>query len=190
MPLLPASSGREIAWKNGGGFTREIAAYPPGAGYDVFDWRVSLARIARDGPFSAFPGVDRLFAVVGGGRVRLLFEGAPPLRLEPGSKPVPFTGESRVSAQLVEGEVVALNVMTRRATARAVMFIDDLTTRSTLLTEGGVKLWVALEGAATVETPQGRLAFLPGDAWLSAIGSESVSLRPNDRLRLARIVIY
>ena len=46
-------------WKNGGGSTRELVCWPPGAGTDAFGWRVSVARIAAAGPFSAFAGVDR-----------------------------------------------------------------------------------------------------------------------------------
>jgi len=114
LPLLRASDGCEIAWKNGGGFTREIAAHPAGAGYEAFDWRVSLARIARDGPFSVFPGVDRLFAVVAGAGVELAFEDAPPLRLDASAAPVRFAGEANVFVRLRDGEAVALNVMTRR----------------------------------------------------------------------------
>lgn len=36
-----------------------LAAAPPGAGLDGFDWRISCARVASGGPFSVFPGVDR-----------------------------------------------------------------------------------------------------------------------------------
>ena len=50
----------------GGGSTTEIAVAPPGAGFDDFDWRVSLATITQDGPFSAFPGIDRTLALVDG----------------------------------------------------------------------------------------------------------------------------
>ncbi|HEY9239438.1 MAG TPA: HutD family protein, partial [Burkholderiaceae bacterium] len=45
---------REIApqaWKNGAGLTREIAFGGPGAA--DFDWRISVAEVARDAPFSA-----------------------------------------------------------------------------------------------------------------------------------------
>ncbi|MEC4600651.1 HutD family protein, partial [Burkholderia vietnamiensis] len=41
-------------WKNGGGVTREIAAYPPGAALDAFAWRVSVADVGAGGPFSRF----------------------------------------------------------------------------------------------------------------------------------------
>lgn len=43
-------------WKNGGGETAEILAFPAGAGFDDFSWRISTAIVAASGPFSAFPG--------------------------------------------------------------------------------------------------------------------------------------
>ena len=43
-----------MPWKNGGGETTEIAVSPEAAGLDRFDWRVSMARVARNGPFSEF----------------------------------------------------------------------------------------------------------------------------------------
>src|SRR3546814_16047971 len=51
LPLQP--------WKNGSGVTSELAIDPPGATAENFRWRISLARIAQDGPFSAFPGITR-----------------------------------------------------------------------------------------------------------------------------------
>jgi environmental stress-induced protein Ves len=53
-------------WKNGAGTTREIAVEPAGAGTDDFDWRLSLAEVDRDAPFSAFPGVDRCIVLLRG----------------------------------------------------------------------------------------------------------------------------
>jgi environmental stress-induced protein Ves len=57
-------------WKNGGGVTRELLRIgSPRSG----DWllRVSLADIEADGPFSAFAGMTRWFAVLAGGGVAL-----------------------------------------------------------------------------------------------------------------------
>ncbi len=51
-------------WKNGGGVTREIVCQPPGAGLAAFDWRVSIATIASDGPFSLFAGIDRVITLL------------------------------------------------------------------------------------------------------------------------------
>jgi environmental stress-induced protein Ves len=62
-------------WKNGGGATREIACWPPGAGLDDFDWRASIATIAASGPFSVFAGVDRTIMLLDGGGVLLRTRG-------------------------------------------------------------------------------------------------------------------
>ena len=63
-------------WKNGGGVTHELAVWPDGADLSGFDARLSMAEVAADGPFSAFPGIDRTLAVLDGGPMRLSFGGA------------------------------------------------------------------------------------------------------------------
>ncbi|MGR7000643.1 HutD/Ves family protein [Yinghuangia aomiensis] len=60
-------------WRNGGGETREVAAEPSADG--GFAWRVSIATIAQDGPFSAFPGVDRTITLLEGAGVHLVGDG-------------------------------------------------------------------------------------------------------------------
>ena len=69
-----------MRWKNGGGETAEIAVSPPGAALDAFDWRLSMAKVETDGPFSAFPGIDRTLAILEGEGIRLSVGGEPPLR--------------------------------------------------------------------------------------------------------------
>jgi environmental stress-induced protein Ves len=56
-------------WRNGGGETREIISWPPGQA--DFDWRASIATVAQDGPFSAFPGIDRSITLLSGEGVQL-----------------------------------------------------------------------------------------------------------------------
>ena len=56
----------DIPWKNGCGTTKEIVTFPLGAGMDNFLWRLSMARVAEEAPFSAFDGVDRTLAVIEG----------------------------------------------------------------------------------------------------------------------------
>ncbi len=112
MQILRAADRVATPWKNGGGVTREVAARPPGAGMDGFDWRVSLADVAADGPFSAFPGVDRVLTVIEGDGLVLEVEGRS-TRLEPGA-PFAFPGEAAVVARLTAGPIRDLNVMVRR----------------------------------------------------------------------------
>jgi environmental stress-induced protein Ves len=79
VKIVRASECRTTAWKNGGGSTTEIAVAPPGASLDDFDWRISMARVASDGPFSEFPGIDRTLAIVKGNGMSLAIANAEPV---------------------------------------------------------------------------------------------------------------
>lgn len=100
-------------WKNGGGDTAEILVSPPGAGYDDFDWRISTAVVAADGPFSTFVGVDRVLTVIEGGPMRLSL-GERLEHLDAESPPLAFAGELPCQAWLVGGPLLDFNVMVRR----------------------------------------------------------------------------
>jgi uncharacterized protein len=114
VKIVRASDCRTTAWKNGGGSTTEIAVEPPGASLDDFDWRVSKARVASDGPFSEFAGIDRTLAVVKGDGLSLTIGDAAPVVLDSNSEPIHFPGDTPTSARLLAGEIIDLNVMTRR----------------------------------------------------------------------------
>jgi uncharacterized protein len=113
LKIIRAGSCLATPWKNGGGSTTEIAVEPPGASLDTFDWRISMATVAADGPFSEFPGIDRTLAVVEGKGLMLTIGSSAPVRLERGSAPVSFGGDVPTSARLTAGEITDLNVMTR-----------------------------------------------------------------------------
>jgi uncharacterized protein len=114
VKIIRASECRTTAWKNGGGSTTEIAVAPPGASLDHFDWRVSMARVASDGPFSEFSGIDRTLAVVAGGGLFLTIGEAAPIVLDRNSNPISFAGDAPTSAWLAADAITDLNVMTRR----------------------------------------------------------------------------
>ncbi len=113
--LIPYASLEATPWKNGGGSTTQIAISPPVASLDNFDWRISLATIAADGPFSLFPGVDRTLALVDGPGGILELDGESRFLLSEEEPVLEFAGESRVVATLAAGATTDFNVMTRRA---------------------------------------------------------------------------
>ena len=80
--LIRLSDAVASPWRNGGGVTRELAAWP--AGSADWTWRISVAEVATSGPFSRFDGVQRWFAVLGGNGVSLQMarRRAPPHRRE------------------------------------------------------------------------------------------------------------
>ncbi len=114
--LQPADYVR-MPWKDGGGRTTEIALQPPHATSDTFDWRVSVADVAANGPFSQFPGVDRTIVLIAGAGMRLDGDGhAAELRTP--FEPYAFSGDDGIVCTLLAGPVRDFNLMLRRGRAR------------------------------------------------------------------------
>ncbi|MCX4574361.1 HutD family protein [Streptomyces sp. NBC_01571] len=111
--LLAAAGRAAVPWKNGGGVTREIAAWPEDAGMDDFRWRVSLADVGADGPFSSFDGVDRTLTMAEGAGMDLTV-GGEHHRVDTPFVPRSFPGDLPTGCRLLAGPVVNLNVMWRR----------------------------------------------------------------------------
>ncbi|WP_426367339.1 HutD/Ves family protein [Streptomyces sp. E-08] len=103
-------------WRNGGGATREIVSWPMGA--EEFRWRASVADIDGDGPFSAFPGVDRTLTLLAGDGVRLTAPGGFD-RTTRAEEPLAFPGDLEPAAELRGGPCRVLNLMVRRGRAEA-----------------------------------------------------------------------
>ncbi|MET8627761.1 HutD family protein [Kitasatospora sp. NPDC004669] len=120
IQVLRASERPATAWLNGGGVTREVAGFPAGAGLDGFDWRVSLADVASAGPFSPFPGIDRVITLVEGAGMALTVDGTERLVDAP-FRPFAFPGGATTDCRLLGGPVVDFNVMTRRGRVEAVV---------------------------------------------------------------------
>lgn len=145
MRLLPAADRRPAPWKNGGGTTWEIAAQPPGADLSAFDWRLSIAQVATAGPFSVFPGVDRVLTVIAGAGLRLTIDGQGEVVLDEASKPLPFPGDASASATLDAGPIRDLNLMVRRGAWRgSVRRIDGA---ETIVATARITVLVALAPA-------------------------------------------
>lgn len=96
-------------WDNGGGLTRDLVCDA-----DPWRWRLSLADIGADGPFSRMPGVQRWFAVAEGAGVELLLGGVPTV-VRPLDPPLVFDGDEAPPCRLLGGPVRALNLMLRGA---------------------------------------------------------------------------
>lgn len=117
LEFLPRAAQRVVPWKNGGGRTREVAlgSRPDGPG---FRWRVSVAEVASDGPFSVFPGIDRTLWLLRGKGMTLEIDGAGH-RLDEPLASIAFPGEATVGARLIDGPTEDLNVMVERSSTRA-----------------------------------------------------------------------
>ena len=174
--LTPADA-RRVPWKNGRGVTEEIAVGPAGTSFEAgdFGWRVSRAAVTEAGPFSSFPGVDRILVVTDGeGLVLTHGAGAAPVtvhRLAPHA----FRGDDPTAATLVGGAVRDFNVLTRRGRYHAdVQVIRPAPTSCTVVLPSCTVLVHAVDARASV-TFRGRGSRTPTEWTLAAGDSLQVS---------------
>ena len=110
---------RAMPWANGLGTSYEVASDRNVD--DVWTWRVAIAPVVLDGPFSVLPGVDRQLVVINGEGMTLSIDGeiveCPPGRV------VRFAGDSVTIARLVDGPVVDLGLMTVRGLVTGSMVV-------------------------------------------------------------------
>lgn len=117
LHIVAADGVAAQAWRNGVGRTRELFAWPEPSSWQL---RISLADIVADAPFSAFPGVERWFAVVEGDGV-VLHRGARIDVLGIDSAPLRFDGADAPQCRLQGGATRDLNLMVRRGAGQAAM---------------------------------------------------------------------
>jgi len=155
-----------MPWKNGGGETVEIAVSPENAGLAGFDWRVSMATVATDGPFSIFPGIDRTLAILDGNGMVLDIEGSTPVLLTTASDPLAFPADIPVAARLQDGAITDLNVMTRRDGLAHRLVRIDVDGSSTLPLPPSTCLFLCHGGALSFRRGGETGALADGDALL------------------------
>jgi uncharacterized protein len=111
MQVLRHADYRRMPWRNGLGTTLEIARAPQGPG--EFDWRLSLASLSTDGPFSAYPGFTRLVALVAGRGFALTVDGRERAVLETIGAHASFPGGAVTHCRVLGGPCSDLSLMVR-----------------------------------------------------------------------------
>jgi environmental stress-induced protein Ves len=110
-------------WKNGLGYTDQIAIEPVGADLKAsnFLWRMSSAQISDSSDFSIFPEHDRTLVVLSGGGVKLTHtaDGFSDEVELPLFEPYDFPGDIRSRCDLLEGPVTDLSVFYRKGEVSA-----------------------------------------------------------------------
>ena len=154
LQTLPA-----MAWKNGGGVTREIVREPAGTSLDDFDWRVSVADIAAAGPFSRFVGIDRHLLLLEGDGVNLTsVEAGMNVNLLADDTVLAFSGDVDMSSQLLGGAVRDFNVMTKRGMWQAQ--VEVWTEAASIQAQAGLVLQTV--GQARCEHEEGETVLVAG----------------------------
>ena len=170
--IIPLEDMAPAPWRNGGGITRELLAWPTA---EDWDWRISVAEVERSGPFSHYDGVQRWFAVLGGAGVSLTLNGQTH-RLEATSDPLCFDGAQACTCELVAGPTEDFNLMLKkdRGNARLVRVRDALDVEVQPGTRVAVYAW---DEPATVQVDREFFTVPPHTlAWRALADGASVRI--------------
>lgn len=127
MRRLTPADYRRMPWRNGGGTTTELVIGPEGAALSAADpgerflYRVSIADVSSDGPFSRFPGYDRHIMLLDGAGMTLDCGPHGRIDLLAPFEPRAFSGDWDVAGALVGGAVRDLNLMVDRKRATSTL---------------------------------------------------------------------
>lgn len=120
--VLPRSGHTVMPWRNGAGTTQEIAIAPSDDPAVPFRWRLSMADLAGDGPFSEFPGVDRVLLLLDGEDVALAIDGASPRALAVGEA-IAFPADVPTHLTMGSSSGRDLNLMWDRSSVAGAMSV-------------------------------------------------------------------
>lgn len=177
---IPANEYRRERWRNQFGWTREIVRMRRDAGRDRpaegeqdWDWRLSIAEIESDAPFSAFPGIDRELVLLSGNGLRLRFDDGEAVELHPPHDKLRFAGERTVTGELIDGPTHDFNLMWRRGRVRAELWHRPLVGPMVLFAEPG-QSWAVhlLAGQAHFADGSGLAPLQAGDTAILAAGED------------------
>jgi len=155
LSVLRAAAHAAMPWKNGGGTTLEIARAPAGGD---FDWRLSVADVREDGPFSSFPGIERHILLVEGAGMRLVSARCC-IELAPDGPGAIFDGAEAFTGRLADGPVRDLNLMLRRGRASGSIErirLDGLHAGARAIEPGAALLFVCVLGGTAIALADGH----------------------------------
>lgn len=112
---------KSVPWRNGGGKTRELLAWPSA---QAWTWRASVAEVAESGQFSSFVGAQRWFAVLDGDGVCLTVDGYMHM-LSKSDPPLAFDGDLTTTCELLGGATQDFNLMVQGGAAARMQRVTD-----------------------------------------------------------------
>ena len=129
--IYSPQSFQTLPWRNGLGSTVELLAETPNKNED-FSWRLSIASVANDGPFSDFSGYDRTLLLLEGSGITLNKTNGVFKVLNSSLDYANFKGEDLIDATLHDGPIKDFNIMTLRSICTSSVTAIDETSESLL----------------------------------------------------------
>jgi uncharacterized protein len=171
VQIIPPNDFKCLPWKNGKGETIELAINEGGTMAD-FDWRISMARVTEDGPFSDFSGYQRQLLLLEGVGITLKHQNhdgrnqyqtlATPLAV------ANFDGGLKTSGVLINGPISDFNLIVKAAKYQSDVHVLQASTLTLPLSQLLFAFAVTGSGEVslsnnTITLPQGHLLRLAAD---------------------------
>ena len=165
ITVIPPSEFKTIPWKNGKGQTIELAINKEGTLED-FDWRLSMAQVTENGPFSDFSGYWRHLVLIEGEDITLTHDSDVRHHLRAQLQVASFDGGSHTEAALGAGPITDFNIITRQASfqTEVITYQDD---HSVDINVENLMFIYGLKGALNISTkgdkttlPEGQLMVI------------------------------
>lgn len=174
-------------WQNGGGITHQLYRQDDGQG---LLWRLSIAEVASDGPFSRFDNIDRIILLLDGAGFCLHGVGANPQVVDTPLKPFSFAGETAIHCSLVNGAVRDFNLMTRRGAAQAQLQVLTIGSAvQTLLLSAQTFIYIA-SGSANAVLGAKHITLKTSHTLSLNNGTDSLQLSSNDNAEVIYIGLF
>ena len=142
-----------MPWANGRGTSYEVAR----SGGSDWIWRVAIAPVVEQGPFSILPGVDRQLVVMDEAPLEVTVDGVTCLVGQ--GEMASFAGESDVVARVPRGATRDCGLMVRRGAATGSMIVASAG-------EHHGRIVVAIVDSV-IESRGEKVTLAPGDATLT-----------------------
>lgn len=181
--IVRVAERRRTRWKNGAGWTAEIARFPD---RDDWGWRLSVAEVETAAPFSVFPGIERELVLLSGNGMRLRFDDGHHSELRPPYGSLRFPGERMLSGEPIDGPTTDFNLMWKRSDFEACLWRRPLVGTMVLFAAPG-ETWVLhlLTGEVRFADAAALDDMAPGDTALLTAAPDAAASGGRSRYALS-----
>ena len=151
IKLIKQKDYQKKLWKNGRGTTHEIAVSHSGEDYD---WRLSMADIVESGPFSQFPGMERILVLLTGSEIKIAHQDQSLEQPLPLLTTYQFSGDWQTSATIHE-KGRDFNLIYRRDKYVGSIELINSVSQAKLIQTKNMAAFFCLQGK--IKTEQGEL---------------------------------
>ena len=177
LSLIRRQDWQTQRWQNGAGITHQLARFDDDNG---MLWRLSIAEVASDGPFSRFENINRIILLLDGAGFCLHGVGDCPQRLDQRLKPFAFCGETAIHCALLDGPVRDFNLMSRKDELAAAIETITLSTVPAELVLSATHFIYVVSGSVEARFNGQRIALSATDLLQLQHENSTVQLSSND----------